>query len=333
MPKNAPPFQKFSERVDFYVSFSYLCYISPMEKPKILAVVGPTASGKTALAIELAKRFNGEVISADSRQVYQGLDLGSGKVTTEEMNGVAHHLLDVADLSQIYTGADFARDANLAIADIHKRGKLPIIAGGTFFYIELLKGTMSSAPVLPNPNLRLELEKLTTIELWQKLQTLDTKRAETIDPHNRRRLIRSLEIIEALGQVPKREKTESDFDWLTIGIRIEKEDLRNRIKKRLIERLEKGMIKEVENLLKAGVPAERLIDLGLEYRYITEYLQNKITEEEMVEVLNTRISQFAKRQYTWLKRDTDIVWFDFPFTLNNLDTTVENFLDSKQQPN
>ena len=298
-----------------------------MEKSKILAVVGPTASGKTALAIELAKRFNGEVISADSRQVYQGLDLGSGKVTTEEMQGVTHHLLDTADLSQIYTGADFVRDAKLAIADIQKRGKLPIIAGGTFFYIELLKGTVSSAPVLPNPALRLELEKLTTEELWQKLKTLDPKRSETIDSHNRRRLIRSLEIIEALGQVPDSQKTKSDFDWLTIGIRIEKDLLRDRIKSRLTERLEKGMIKEVEDLLKAGVSTERLIGLGLEYRFITEYLQNKLTEAEMVELINIKSLQFSKRQYTWLKRDPAITWFDFPVTLNKVETRVENFLD------
>ena len=301
-----------------------------MEKPKLLAVVGPTASGKTALAIELAKRFNGEVISADSRQVYRGLNLGSGKVTIEEMEGITHHLLDVANLSQVYTGADFVRDAKLAITDIHKRGKLPIIAGGTFFYIELLKGAKSSAPVPPNPALRLELEKLTTEELWQKLETLDPKRAKDIDRHNRRRLIRSLEIIDALGRVPNVEKTVSDFDWLTLGIQIEKDHLRDRIKKRLIERLEKGMIKEVEELLKAGVPAKRLIELGLEYRYITEYLQNGITEEEMIELTNTKIAQFAKRQYTWLKRDPNIVWFDFPVGLNKVETSVENFLNHTQ---
>ncbi len=302
-----------------------------MIKPKIIVIVGPTASGKTALAIDLALRLNGEIISADSRQVYRKLDLGSGKVTPEEMQGIKHHLIDIADLSRAYTGADFVHDANLAISDIVGRGKLPIIAGGTFFYIELLKGTSRSAPVPPNPALRLELEKLTTEDLWQKLFILDPKRAEVIDPHNRHRLIRSLEIIDALGLVPKFEKVESNFDWLTIGIQIEKSLLRERISLRLTERLDKGMVEEVDNLLKAGVSSERLIGLGLEYRYITEYLQGKITSEEMKKLLITKIGQFAKRQYTWLKRDLDITWFDFPITLNKVETTVKNFLGSTQK--
>lgn len=299
-----------------------------MKKVKILSIVGPTTSGKTSLAIELSQHFNGEVISADSRQVYRGLDLGSGKVTTEEMANIKHHLLDVADIDQIYTGANFVHDAKIAITDITKRGKLPIIAGGTFFYIELLKGTKNVSPVVPNPTLRQELAKLTTEELWQKLQTTDTRRAENIDKKNRHRLIRALEIIEALGHVPDPENSKSEFDWLTIGIRIDKDQLKERINQRLNDRLEKGMIQEVENLLKAGVPSERLISFGLEYKHIIEYFKGGMTLEELKNLLNTKNIQFAKRQYTWLKRDQHITWLDFPVTLDKTKNIVQNFLNN-----
>ncbi len=297
-----------------------------MTKPKIISIVGLTASGKSALAVELALLLNGEVISADSRQVYKGLDIGSGKVNAGEMKDVPHHLLDVSDLDHVYTGADFVKDANLAITDIIKRGKLPIIAGGTFFYIELLRGVSKSAPVAPNPLLRTELEKLSNEELFQKLQTLDQDRANNIDKHNRHRLMRSLEIIEALGKVPSIQTSDSPYDWQTIGIDIEKELLHERIKTRLEERLKHGMIEEVEELLKNGITPERLISFGLEYRYLTEYLIGKITYEQMfVEILN-KSKQFAKRQFTWLKRDKTIIWKKFPVDIEELETEMKDFL-------
>ena len=297
-----------------------------MTKPKIISIVGPTASGKSALAIDLALHFDGEVISADSRQVYRELDLGSGKVTTEEMKGIPHHLLDVANVNHTYTGTDFVKDANLALSDILKREKLPIIAGGTFFYIELLKGGSQSAPVEPNPALRAELEQLSDEQLFAKLDNLDSERAQNIDSKNRRRLIRALEIIDSLGKVPTISKKESNYDFLTIGIKINKDLLKQRIEQRLSDRLEKGMIEEVENLLKNDISSVRLHDLGLEYRYITEYLEDKITYEEMKEKIVIKSLQFAKRQYTWLKRDKSIFWFDFPVTLNKIENTVNNFL-------
>lgn len=304
-----------------------------MIKPKIIVIVGPTASGKTALAIDLALRLNGEIISADSRQVYRKLDLGSGKVSAEEMRGVKHHLLDVTNLTHVYTGNNFVCDANSAIDDIVSRGGLPIIAGGTFFYIELLKGTDQSAPVAPNPTLRAKLETLSDEELFENLKQLDQERAERIDRYNRRRLIRSLEIIDALGKVPRLEKADSAFDWLTIGIKIDKNILSQRIEKRLNERLEEGMVDEVRNLLNSGVTPQRLYDLGLEYRYITEYLENKISYEEMKIILNTKIRQFAKRQHTWLKRDKDITWFDFPIKTEKVVEITRNFLNNTQKHN
>ncbi len=297
-----------------------------MHKPKILVIVGPTASGKSALAVDLALRLNGEIISADSRQVYRGLDIGSGKITEEEMKGVPHHLLDIIDPNETYTGANFVQDANIAILDILKHGKLPIITGGTFFYIELLRGISKSAPVAPNFLLRAELEKFSNEDLFQKLQTLDQDRANNIDKHNRHRLIRSLEIIEALGKVPVIQTNDSPYDWKIIGIDIEKELLHERIKARLEERLKHGMIEEVEELLKSGITPERLISYGLEYRYLTEYLIGKISYEQMfVEILN-KSKQFAKRQLTWLKRDKTIIWKKFPVNIEELETEAKDFL-------
>lgn len=297
------------------------------KKPKVVAIVGPTASGKTSLSIKIAKRFNGEVISADSRQVYRGLDIGSGKVTKEEMDGVTHHLLDVVDVQSVYTGADFKRDATVALEDILKRNHQPIIAGGTFFYIELLRGTMQAAPVEPNYALREKLEGLSDEELLSQLKETDPERAENIDINNRRRIIRSLEIIDELGKVPEVVQTESPYDWLIVGVDIEKEQLHTNIHNRLHERLRSGMIEEVQELLNNGVSPERLFSLGLEYRYITEYLEGKLSKEDMATILETKIKQFAKRQMTWLKKDSAIEWFspsDTDAILNRVDTFLHD---------
>lgn len=283
-----------------------------MSKPKVIAILGPTASGKTALSIELAKELNGEVISADSRQVYRGLDIGSGKVTQEEMQGIPHHLISIVDPTDSYSGADFVRDASSAIADITARGKVPIIAGGTFFYVDLLRGKQSAAPVPANPSLQAELELLSTDELVARLTTADPRRAAAIDTKNRRRLIRALEIINTLGVVPEVAPNESPYDWLIYGIAIEREDLKARIETRLHQRLKDGMEAEVATLLQSGVSKERLVDFGLEYRYLVRRHYQELTYEQMTEELFAKIRQFAKRQQTWLKRDSEIIWKQFP---------------------
>ena len=298
-------------------------------RPKIIVIVGPTASGKTAAAIELAKLCNGEIISADSRQVYRGLDIGSGKVTQEEMAGVPHHLIDIADIANRYSGADFVRDAKLAIADIVSRGKVPIIAGGTFFYTDLIRGKLQTAHVPPNLALQAELEKLSTPELIEKLAVADPARAANIEPTNRRRLIRALEIVASLGSVPLPVHQESPYDWLVFGIQIDKETLYSRIKTRLHDRLQHGMLEEVARLLHAGVDPQRLIDFGLEYRFLTLLQHQKLTYEEMVDQLFAKLRQFAKRQLTWLKRDKDIVWKKFPVTGQDLIEETKLFLNTK----
>jgi len=296
-------------------------------KSKIIAVVGPTASGKTALSIDLAKHFNGEVISADSRQVYRGLDIGSGKVTKEEMNAIPHYLIDVANPDYRYSAADFLRGAKAAIADITSRGKVPIIAGGTFFYLDLLRGKMQTAAVKPNLELQAELEKLSTAELIARLKAADPKRAEAVDQNNRRRLIRSLEIVSVLGQVPESTEKPSDYDWLILGIDVDRDILNERIKTRLEDRLKNGLKEEVESLLASGLDPQRLDDFGLEYRYLKRNLNKELDYDEMVLQLFAKLRQFAKRQKTWLKRDPEIIWKKFPVDIQSVAAEVARFLE------
>ena len=298
-----------------------------MKKPKIIAIVGPTASGKTSLSITIAQHIDGEVISADSRQVYRGMDIGSGKVTEAEMAGVPHHLLDVADPMEIYTGSRFVSDATLAIDSIVKRERCPIIAGGTFFYVDLLRNKMQAAPVEPDYDYRASLEPYSTPELYELLETRDPRRAAAIDQHNRRRLERALEVINTLGVVPPSIAQPSPYNWLVLGIDISQEQLHANIYKRIIDRLDVGMIEEVERLQFEGVTSNRLDSLGLEYRYIARHLQGQLTRDEMIEQLNFKSRQFAKQQLKWLKKDPEIVWVD-PKETEGILAKVNTFLDS-----
>jgi tRNA dimethylallyltransferase len=278
------------------------------KKPKILAIVGPTASGKSDLAVELALQFNGEVISADSRQVYRGLDSISGKITLVEMRGIHHHLLDVASPQEVFDVIKFKELADIAIADILSRGKLPILCGGTGFYIEAVVDNVVLPDVPPNPTLREKLEKLPASTLFQMLQELDPARSETIDPENPRRLVRAIEIAEALGKVPARDSN-PQYETLTIGIETEPEKLRERINARLASRVASGMIDEARALITADLSYERMESLGLECRYLARFLQGTITQEQMIEQLQFEIWHYAKRQIMWLKRDKKIKWF------------------------
>jgi len=294
-------------------------------KPKILVIVGPTASGKTSLSITFAKKFNGEIISADSRQVYTGLDLGTGKVTQNEMMGIPHHLLDVADPLEIYTVADFVRDGRIAIDEIHAHKKLPIIVGGTFLYIDALLGKISTPEVPPNAELRAHLEKEDIEALYRKIKEQDPQYAKIIDAQNKRKLIRALEIIETLGVIPP-QKNEALYDTCTLGITISKETLRDNISKRLIMRVEHGMIEEVQKLHSNGISYERLKELGLEYNFISQYLENTISKDEMTSQIVTKSMQYAKRQMTWLKRNNEIHWFESN-NLIGIDNIIKQFLE------
>jgi len=281
-----------------------------ISKLKIIVILGQTASGKSELAVKLAKKINGEIISADSRQVYKGLNIGSGKITKKEMRGIRHHLLDVTNPKRTFTVSQYQKLAKKAIQKILNKGKTPIICGGTGLYIDALIYDYYLPEVAPQLKLRKELEKLSTEELFKKLQKLDFCRAKNIDKNNRRRLIRALEIVLTTGKiVPKLEERESGFDVLKIGIKKSPEELKSLIKKRLLKRLRWGMINEVKTLhQKQKLSWQRLDDLGLEYRYVSRYLWNIISRKEMIEAIEKESWQYAKRQIIWFKRDKNIHW-------------------------
>lgn len=279
------------------------------KKSKLIAVVGPTASGKSDLAVEISKKINGEIISADSRQVYKGMDIGTGKITKKEMRGVPHYLLDVASPKRRFTAAQFRKKALEVIEQIYKKNKIPIICGGTGFYIQAVIDGLIIPEVKPDRKLRAQLEKLTAEELFKKLKKLDLRRAKNIDKHNRRRLVRALEIaIKTKKPIPLLKTKLPEFNTLIIGVKKSQKELKILIKKRLLKRLRAGMIEEIKRLKKSGVSWRRLEEFGLEYRWIAYYLQNKISYQEMIENLQKKIEQYAKRQMTWFKRDKRIHW-------------------------
>lgn len=293
-------------------------------KPKIIVVLGPTATGKSDLAVALAKEFNGEVISADSRQVYKGLDIGSGKITKKEMQRVPHYLLDVVSPKSTFTVAHFKKQSEKIIKDIITRGKTPIICGGTGFYIQSLVDGIVLPEVKPNKELRKKLESKTSEELFAILLKLDHNRATTIDPSNPVRLIRAIEIARALGNVPEI-KAQPKYQSIQIGLDWTDKVLKERIQKRLFARIKKGMIREVSKLHEAGISWKKLESFGLEYRYIALLLQQKITKEEMASLLETEIWHYAKRQRTWFKKDTRIKWFK-PTQLGAIKKEAKRFL-------
>jgi len=277
-------------------------------KNKIIVILGPTSSGKTGLSIKLAKKFNGEVISADSRQVYKGMDIGTGKVTEKEMAGIPHYLLDVANPKTRFSVAQYQRLALKAMENIQRKNKIPFLVGGTGFYIQSVADGIVIPEVKPDWKLRKRLEKMTNEQLFAKLKILDPRRAESIDRNNPRRLIRALEIVLRSKRPVMPLLKNTRFEVLFLGIKRDQRELETLIGKRLLKRLNEGMIDEVKQLHKSGVSWTRLEELGLEYRYVAQYLQSKLKYDEMVIKLQKEIEHYAKRQMTWFKRDKKIKW-------------------------
>ncbi len=268
---------------------------------KIIVIVGPTASGKSALAWELAQKYNGELISADSRQVYRGLDIGTGKEKFPQ------HLIDVADVSEDYNVAHFVRDAKQAIEEIVGRGKLPIIVGGSGFWVDSLVFGYELPEVLPDANLRRELEKKTVFELMEELAKFDPHRAKHIDKHNKRRVIRAIELVHATRQPIPQLKSVPQYDAEWIGIKVAKAVLDHRIKKRLDEWFDRGLIEETKKLT-----YKQALRFGLAYTAIGKYLKGEIDEPTMRAQALQSIKQYAKRQMTWFKRNKEIRWIRQP---------------------
>lgn len=289
---------------------------------KLIVILGPTASGKTDLSIKLAKRFNGEIISADSRQVYKGLNIGSGKITKSQMQGIGHHLLDVANPKIKFTVAQFQKLALKKIKNIQKRGKLPFLVGGTGFYIQSVVDGIVIPGVKPNWQLRKKLAKKSVAELYQMLKKLDRSRARNIDSKNPHRLIRAIEIVTKTKKPIEKLKVKNKFEVLQIGIKKFPEELKKAIHKRLLKKA-KGIIAEVKTLHQNGLSWHRLEELGLEYRFVAQYVQSKISHQEMIDKIQIESEHFAKRQMTWFKRDKRIYWIKNP---NEAESLIKNFL-------
>lgn len=275
---------------------------------RMITILGPTASGKTDLATHLAARLNAEIISADSRQVYRGMDIGTGKDLADYMvdgHVVPYHLIDICEPGTKYNLFRYQQDFLDCYEDIRSRGALPILCGGTGLYIEAVLKGYSLSPVPQNPELRAELERKSLEELTHLLADLKERNHSVM--HNKtdvdscQRAIRAIEIETYNLTKSTEERLCPSIDSLIIGVNIDREERRRKITKRLKERLKAGMIDEVDGLLKRGIPANDLVYYGLEYKFVTEYIIGKLTYEEMFRQLEIAIHQFAKRQMTWFR--------------------------------
>ena len=283
---------------------------------EILTIVGPTATGKTALAATLALRIDGEVISADSRQVYRGMDIGTGKDLADytiDGRTVPHHLVDIADAGYKYNLYEFQRDFAAVYADIVARQKTPILCGGSGLYVEAAIGGYSLVAVPENAELRKTLVDKSLAELTQILSGYKTLH-NTTDVDTPQRAIRAIEIADFVRQHPEMSTENRPMRSLTIGLALDRELRRQRISKRLRKRLDEGMVDEVKRLIDSGIAVEDLTYYGLEYKFVTNYLTGKLTYDEMVRQLEIAIHQFAKRQMTWFRgmerRGHQICWID-----------------------
>lgn len=287
------------------------------EKYDILAVVGPTACGKTSLAVDLALSIDGaEIISADSRQVYRGMDIGTGKDIAEYTRDgvtVPSHLIDIVDAGEKYNLFEFQRDFLVAYEDIKARGSFPIMCGGSGLYVESVLKGYRLLPVPENPVLRAELEEKSLEELTAILATYKQLHNNT-DTDSKKRAIRAIEIEEYYLSCPVEERSFPRLNALVVGMSVDREIRRERISRRLRERLEQGMVDEVRGLLDSGVTSEQLVYYGLEYKFLTLYLTGAMEYDEMVRALEIAIHQFAKRQMTWFRgmeeRGVPIRWVD-----------------------
>ncbi|WP_214844640.1 tRNA (adenosine(37)-N6)-dimethylallyltransferase MiaA [Exiguobacterium sp. s150] len=304
-----------------------------MEKTPVIVIVGPTAVGKTKTGIELAKAFNGEIVSGDSVQVYRGMDIGSAKVTVEEAEGIPHHLIDICDPDEPMSVAKFQQRARQAIDDIYARGKLPILVGGTGLYIRSILYDYEFAERPVNEALRASLEdeasRLGADALHERLRELDPRRAEQIHPNNVRRVIRALEVAmqgdsQAVDSAPS-----EHYAYKLFVLHADRDVLYERINERVDVMVETGLVDEVKHLLDAGYENTHAMR-AIGYKEVVPYIEGRITEERMRETLKQHTRQFAKRQLTWFRHQFDGIWVDmgrksFELSYKNIYDEVEGF--------
>ncbi len=286
---------------------------------KLVIIAGPTAVGKTKISIELAKKISGEIISADSMQVYKGMDIGTAKIRPEEMQGIPHHLIDILDPLEDFNVVEFAKRSKEALLNIQSRGKIPILVGGTGFYIQSVLYDIDFTENDNDPAYRHELEEEARIKggdvLHERLKEIDPKAAEAIHPNNIKRVIRALEFYEkSKGKISDHNKEQrakkSPYDFKYFALINDRSQIYSNIEKRVDMMLEEGLVDEVKGLLDRGVGRDRVSMQGLGYKEIAAYLANEISLEEAVYILKRDTRHFAKRQITWLKREPDVIWFD-----------------------
>lgn len=317
-----------------------------LDLQKLLVILGPTSLGKTDLALQLAKKLNGELVSCDSRQVYKKLDIGTGKMPGEkvevakgrgfwEMDEIKVWMHDVADPNRQYTVYDYVKDANRAVEDTLNRGKLPIIVGGTGFYLKALLEGLSNLSVPANLKLRKHLESLSLKEMQKKIEEISSQKwgkMNNSDRQNPRRLVRAIEVV--LQQPQKIRQINSKLkncNILKIGLTAPRAVLYKRIDDRVVDRLDQGLIEEVEQLYKDGLSLERMKQLGLEYGVLADYLERKNTNrEELIKRLQGKIHGFARRQITWFKKEKNTLWFDITDKnyLVRIEKTVRKWYDT-----
>jgi len=281
--------------------------------PTILLILGPTATGKSALAIELAKELNGEIISADSMQVYRGLDIGTAKPSKEERKSVPHHLIDVKDPDEPWTVSDFTSRANEIISRLHKEGELPIIVGGTGLYLNSFLEGYSFPITEANPALRARLEKEEAPALWDRLNKVDPEAAKKISKNDKKRIIRALEVFEGTGKpiskLQKRSPVAGKYNVIMIGLNTEREKLYQKINERVDKMIDAGLVDEVKTLLSKGYNRKLTSMQALGYKEMIDHLEGKMPLKETIDLMKQKTRNFARRQMTWFRRFDGVKWF------------------------
>ena len=304
-----------------------------MEKPKVIVICGPTASGKTALSIELAKKINGEIVSADSMQIYKDMNIGSAKVTNEEMQGIKHYMIDYVSPDERFSVADYKTNAKNAIEEIIKKGKTPIVVGGTGLYIDALIYEIEYKDIKIDENYRKELQKIEKNQglevLYKKALEIDPKAMEKISQNDSKRIMRVLEIYKATGKNKTEQEAESrlkeiPYDYKVFALTMDREKLYERINKRVDIMIENGLIDEVKNLLEKYSEFPTAMQ-GLGYKEVRDYLQEKITKDEMIEKIKQESRRYAKRQLTWFRKNKQTIWLN---SLEKIDDNINIILEA-----
>lgn len=288
-----------------------------MQKPKVIVIGGPTASGKTALSIELAKTINGEIISADSMQIYQEMNIGTAKPSEEEKQNITHYMLDIIKPNERYSVADYKKDAKKAIKEVLKKGKTPIVVGGTGLYIDSLIYEIEYPEIEIDISYRKKLEEIAQKEglevLYEKAKKIDEIAMKKISPNDRKRILRVLELYHQTGKtktdLEKESRKEPEYNYKMFAIKMERSILYDRINKRVDKMIKEGLIEEVEEIYKKYNQFPTSMQ-ALGYKEVVEYLEGKINKEEMIEKIKMESRRYAKRQLTWFRKNSNTIWLD-----------------------